>query len=98
MESELIMSVDDELFLFETFLKLSSQDYSDDTEAFCSEDDSDACLDVPLSDFFLNDTGEKSYSCCVLYRLMYVLSYGICYLKTIGHYILLNNLNVICNV
>ncbi|CAB3979589.1 Hypothetical predicted protein [Paramuricea clavata] len=52
MESELF-SVEDELFLFETFLKLSSQDYNDEAEVFISEDESDESLDVPLLDFFM---------------------------------------------
>lgn len=52
MEPELL-SVEDELFLFETFLKLSSQDYHEDTEVFLSEDEND----VPLSDFFMYEKG-----------------------------------------
>ena len=58
MESDLF-SMEDELFLFETFLKLSSQDYNDEAEVFFSEEDSDVSLDVPLYDFFMYDNGER---------------------------------------
>ena len=54
-----LLSVEDELFLFETFLRLSSPDYNDEAEVFFSEDESDVSLDVPLSDFFINDNGER---------------------------------------
>ena len=54
METDLL-SVEDELFLFETFLRLSSPDYNEEAEVFFSEDESDVSLDVPLSNFFIND-------------------------------------------
>jgi hypothetical protein len=62
MESELF-SVEDELFLFETFLKLSSQDYyNDEAEVFISEDESDESLDVPLLDFFMYEKGKRDFN------------------------------------
>ena len=48
------LSVEDELFLFETFLKLSSENYNDQAEMVFSEDESD----VPLIDYFVNHNGK----------------------------------------
>lgn len=48
------LSVEDELFLFETFLKLSSENYSEQEEMIFSEDESD----VPLIDYFVNHDGK----------------------------------------
>ena len=54
-----MLSIEDELFLFETFLRISSPDYNDEATVFFSEDESDVSLDVPLSDFFMNDYGKR---------------------------------------
>jgi hypothetical protein len=58
METD-VLSIEDELFLFETFLRISSPDYNDEATVFFSEDESDVSLDVPLSDFFMNDYGKR---------------------------------------
>ena len=48
------LSVEDELFLFETFLKLSSENYNEQAEMMFSEDEND----VPLIDYFVNYNGK----------------------------------------
>ena len=51
------LSPEDEQFLYETFMKLTSREFSDRLERTCSEDDSEESIDIPLVDFFDYDEG-----------------------------------------
>ena len=73
---EELLSVEDELFLFETFLKLSSQSYNAEAEGFFSEDEND----VPLSDYFIYDKGES------LFQVLYQAGRGSVRILCVVHY------------
>ncbi|XP_046839205.1 uncharacterized protein LOC124433473 [Xenia sp. Carnegie-2017] len=56
------LSPEDEQFLYETFMKLTSREFSDRLERTCSEDDSEESIDIPLVDFFDYDEEPEGYT------------------------------------